>query len=156
MARSGFWLALLAFTAATATAHAERPVSEAGADLSLDVPQRLELTWPLAPKRMSFSASEYLPPLGAPVQLFEADAVWWESGPLSIRTFGRVQEAFELECRLVCEPVIEQSLGLEARLELGSAGVISEAHLFARSELVVMPQPQSYRFKLGIGGLLDL
>jgi hypothetical protein len=85
--------------------------------------QRLELKFPLLePVRFSFSAAS------APgyemwrLPTYELDGIWFEKGAFSLHSIGRAAPAFELDCTLLCQPVLEQSMALEPRLAVGSFG----------------------------------
>lgn len=81
------------------------------------VPQ-LRLRWPLGPQQFSFSASE-VPGFGSrPLQLFQAEALWLSAGNLRVLTTGRVELATELECALLCQPVLAHTLSIDARFAL--------------------------------------
>ncbi len=77
---------------------------------------------PLRPLRFSFSAASVPGVEALKLPTFEADATWLEQGPLSIHTFSRVAPALELDCALACQPLLEQSLGVEQQLALGGFG----------------------------------
>ncbi len=171
MARRGYSVllvpSLVLLSAAALRAEPKSAADPAGADtLGHELPAlgpRLELRWPLSPQRVSFSLAQPIASADGPLQPYAAEAVWWSSGPLSLRSFDRVQQSFELDCRVTCQPVLERSLGVEARLELGGGGVVPETHLFARGSLVQTPAalaavaPRNFgRFQLGLGGQLDL
>jgi hypothetical protein len=86
---------------------------------------------------------------------FEGRAVW-QRGSLNLSLFERVAPALELDCRLTCAPVLEQSLGFDARASLGRVSrQVPETFLFVRGEAVRMPRGFAYRSLAGVGGLLD-
>ncbi len=78
-------------------------------------------------------------------------------GPLSLSAFNRVKPAIELDCtKGNCTPMLEKTLGMEMRLNLGGRGVMPDNFLFMRRESV-SDQIRTYqRMKFGVGGLLDL
>ncbi|HEY5954972.1 MAG TPA: hypothetical protein VIV60_00415, partial [Polyangiaceae bacterium] len=67
---------------------------------------------------------------------FEGSATLLGSG-LQLSLFERVAPASELDCRLTCQVVLERSLGLDARLSLGSlAANVPQTYLFMRNDAV--------------------
>jgi hypothetical protein len=88
---------------------------------------------------------------------FEGRGQLWQRGNLDVSLFERVVPALELDCRRTCRPILEQSLGLDARLSFGGIGrQIPDTFLFARGEAVRLPKGFSTRALVGLGGLLDL
>lgn len=92
---------------------------------------------------------------------FHEDATWLERGPLSLHSVASVQPAFELDCRLVCAPVLESSVGLEGRAALGGLGrAAPETWLFLgldRAQRVESPDPRARQgFGLVRGGYSGL
>lgn len=126
---------------------------------------RLELQYPsLLPLRSTFSTA---PTPGYEMQMlptFQHETVWWQSGALSLRSVTQAAPAFELDCTLGCQPLIERSAGAEARLQLGgrSASVVPSYHLFLRVDRHQAPSAASdarfraARVQFGLAGLLDL
>jgi hypothetical protein len=76
-----------------------------------------------------------------------------QRGPISLQLFNRVLPAIEMDCLAgVCQPMVEKTLGLEGRLNLGGGGIMPNNYLFARPEAVTNPIRNFHRFKLGLGG----
>lgn len=129
-------------------------------------PTRLELRLvPIKPIRFSFStASPGVEMLRLPT--FDFDTTWYEAGRFSVHTFSRVAVAPEVDCSLTCQPVLERSLGVEPRLELGNVGPRVPAVWFsARPQLTQLTSTNpgtaarpvtSKRVFVGLSGLLDL
>src|ERR1700690_2859263 len=56
-------------------------------------------------------------------------------GPISLQLFNRVLPAIEMDCLAsVCQPMVEKTLGLEGRLNLGGRGIMPNNYLFTRPE----------------------
>lgn len=147
---------VLAVAAVTTGAHAD---PKEGAVLGDELPPlmpRLQLTWPIAPQRLSFDLSRPILSADGPLQPYHYQATWWRSGPLELLSFQSVDQSFELECRLTCQPVIERSWGAEARYHLGGSGAVPDPYLFARRAVVLSPLKTEGRLLVGLGGQLDL
>jgi hypothetical protein len=149
--------------ASEATETTETPGATALPDQ--EAPARLLLAWPISPVAFSFSDARPAVPVawdGAPYT-FRAEAVWFERDSLSLRTTGASEAKLELDCRITCRPMVEQSAEVEARLQLGSPGkAVPEAHAFVRARSAAAtgqsftgPRPNNV-LQFGIGGLLDL
>lgn len=127
--------------------------------------QPLELELPFA-KPLSFSFSSEPVPGFETLRLgtYRAEAVWWRAGDLSLRTYGQVAPALELDCSSTCQPMLERVVGLDGRFDLGSAGrALPAAYVYVRgqSSQVVPTVPgtrspiKSNLLGFGLGGLLD-
>ena len=91
------------------------------------------------------------------LSMYNLDARFWERGAFSVSLFNSVRPAIELDCLAsVCRPMIERTFGLEGRINLGGRGIVPNNFLFIRPERVLGPMRGIPRFKLGIGGDLDL
>lgn len=123
----------------TSTARADEPaivsaaVTAPAAGLTsrpslLPAPPRLQLWWPVAPLSFSFRASQEGNYASGPLQLFRAEALWLREGPFSLLSVASGERAFELDCRTTCQPALERSLSLEARVHLYSGPVVREVH----------------------------
>ncbi|MFO7179964.1 MAG: hypothetical protein DIU78_014795 [Pseudomonadota bacterium] len=122
-----------------------------GSEAPLLLPQRLPLpTFGAERVRFTPGAPDALEPLRSSTYSWEA--LWWEHGHLSLRTFSHGGRGFELDCRLTCEPMLENAAGAELRLELGGHGRIPATHLFLRTEGVQNPR-WNRSLRLGFGGL---
>ena len=94
----------------------------------------LRLSWPIVPLRFSFTGSELDGYRGAPVQLFRAESLWWQTPTLQLLTVGSAERAFELDCRMTCEPVIRHVFALEARLAVPQLlPGVTDTHAYLRS-----------------------
>lgn len=126
--------------------------------------ERLQLSWPIAPLSFSFQASEQGNYAAGPLRLFRAEATWLRLGPLSLLTTSASERAFELDCRLTCQPALARRMAVEGRLHLFSTRAVPEAYLFAgheaswseaRSSRASFSRKQRL-WRIGFGGLLDL
>jgi hypothetical protein len=88
---------------------------------------------------------------------YQASAPLLQQGGLGILLTERVVPALELDClKGPCTPVLERSIGLEARLSLGTfTPRVPESHLFVGTEFLRMPKGFSRRTMVGLAGLLD-
>ena len=85
----------------------------------------MRLTWPLAPLAplaFSLSESEVGGYANGPLQLFRAESLWLRTPALRLLTATSAERAFELDCRLTCQPIVKRSIDLEARLPLPARG----------------------------------
>lgn len=139
--RQGFTVAALALCVLTSKARADEPVivstavaAPAAGVISrpslLPAAPRLQLPWPVAPLSFSFRASQEGNYASGPLQLFRAEALWFRQGPLSLLSVSSGERAFELDCRSICQPELERSMSLEARVHLYSGPVIREVHAY--------------------------
>lgn len=132
--------------------------------LLLPVPQRLQLTWPVAPSSFSFRGWEAGSTATGPLAAFEARSVWLLAGPLSVASLSSSLPTAELDCRLTCQPTLLRSLGVEARLQLYSGAVVRDVHTFTRYEAQwggassgpARLSTSRGLFRFGVGGALDL
>lgn len=88
---------------------------------------------------------------------YQASAPLLQQGGFGISLAERVVPALELEClKGPCKPVLEHTIGVQARLSLGTLTPrVPESHLFVGTDFVRMPRGFSRRTILGFGGLLD-
>jgi hypothetical protein len=92
----------------------------------------LKLSWPIAPLSFTLS-SQSLPQWGlSPITLYNAEALWLKRGPVELLTFGSTTRAFELDCRLTCQPMLQHGSGVEARLSLPAVPFVQQPHAFVR------------------------
>jgi hypothetical protein len=135
-------------------AHAQ-PVARTNPRVPETLPElpRLLLTVPLAPKTFSFGA---LPQrrLDSSESTWMAEAHWLEEDGVSLLTRGAAREALELDCRQLCQPFIERSIGTELRLSPSGASADAQSYLFGSGDLVLLPGRRFTRFELGLGGSL--
>lgn len=126
---------------------------------------RLQLSWPIQPLSFSFHGSEEGNYAAGPLRLFRAEATWLRLGHLSLVTTSAADRAFELDCRLTCQPIVNSSMAIEGRLHLFSTRAVPAAHAFARFETrwseAGSSQPtfsgtRGGLLRMGLGGLLDL
>jgi hypothetical protein len=111
--------------------------------------------WPLAPLHLSLEPVSARYAWNASVPMYRGETLWLRRGPLSLLSFDAVEESGELECALGCRALVERTLGVEARLNLGGAGAVQETYAFARAERVWSRGVNSGRIRLGFGGILD-
>ena len=113
----------------------------------------LRLTFPSFAKSFTFGA---LAPsrFDAAMPLWEAKAHWLEWNNVSLLTMGGVREALELDCRLLCEPFIERSLGMALRLFPAGVADDNRNYLAGSGDLVVQPEREFTRWEISLGGPL--
>lgn len=96
----------------------------------------LKLKLPVTPLQFSFQGAEvgsYQNLPGGALPLYRAEALWLRTGALRLVTFGAAERAWELDCRLVCQPVVQSVLAVEARFALPSPHpALQETHAFLR------------------------
>jgi hypothetical protein len=78
----------------------------------------LKLHFPVQPVSFSFSGAEIGGYQSGPLRLFRAESLWLRTPGLKLLTFGANERAYELNCRLSCEPIVKLSMGVEARLSM--------------------------------------
>jgi hypothetical protein len=126
---------------------------------------RLQLSWPIQPLSFSFHGSEQGNYAAGPLRLFQTEATWLRLGRLSLVTTSAAERAFELDCRLTCQPIVNRSVAVEGRLQLFSTRAVPEAHAFARYETrwsdtgsasSSFSPARDGLLRLGIAGQLDL
>ena len=81
----------------------------------------LQLNWPIKPLSFSFSAYE-LNTYAGPLQLYRAEALWLDTPAHKLLSAGTAELAYELDCRVTCQPVLKHDLDLEARMPLPALG----------------------------------
>jgi hypothetical protein len=113
----------------------------------------LRLTFPSFAKSFTFGA---LAPsrFDSAMPLWEAKAHWLEWDKLSLLIMGGVREALELDCRLLCEPFVERSLGTELRLFPTGIADDNRNYLAGSADLVFQPGRQFTRWEISMGGPL--
>lgn len=131
----------------------------------LPVPNRLTLTWPVRPLSFAYRGWDAGTSATGPLLAFEARSTWLQSGRLSLATTTAALPALELDCRLTCQPVLQRSAGVEARVQLYSGAVARDVHAFVRygnewSGGTGRDRPsialKGNVLRFGVGGLLDL
>lgn len=105
----------------------------------LPEPERLQLSWPVAPASFSFEAREEGQYAGGPLQLYRAESLWFAHGLFSLLSIGSAERAFELDCRLTCQPVLQGGLALEGRLQLYDGVALRDVAAFIRYEATASP-----------------
>lgn len=118
-----------------------------------------QLVWPSLPGPVTYSWNATATPSYEMLRwpTYDWNAILGHIGALSLQMFNRVQPAIELDCRsTLCIPMLEATLGLESRLNLGGRGRLPDNYLFLRRENVQDSVRNYQRLRLGIGGLLDL
>jgi hypothetical protein len=119
---------------------------------------RLQLSWPVAPLSFSFRASQEGNYASGPLQLFRAEALWFRRGPLSLLSVSSGERAFELDCRSICQPELERSMSLEARIHLYSGPVVREVHAYVSRGLSWSESTDNKRrtfTRFGLAGTFD-
>ena len=164
MKRSGWESVALVLSMAfvgSRVAHAEPPRSAPAPSSTLPVTvlpsvPELRLQWPISPLAFTFSGAELHAPGVAPLQLFSAQSLWLRTPALQLLTVGRAERAFELDCRLTCQPVVDHAVDLEARLPLPALlPSVGDAHAYLRSSSYYTSQsPQGVRLlSAGLAGV---
>jgi hypothetical protein len=119
--------------AVSTTAHAQSlpsPAATSTHNLLPAVPQ-LRLSWPVVPLKFSFSTSEQITGFSTgPELLYHAESLWLDQRSLQLLTSFGTERAFELDCRLTCQPVVRKIISLEARMPLPS---MPTSYAFLRS-----------------------
>lgn len=93
----------------------------------------LKLQFPVKPQHFSFTGAEVGSYANGPLRLFRAESVWWQAPKLQLLTFGAGERAVELDCRLLCQPVVAEVLAAEARLAVPSPlPLVEGTHVFLR------------------------
>ena len=154
-------LGILLAVAATTPAHAQSAASPSGATLrhqSLPTVPSLRLSWPVAPLQFSFSEMEIGSYASGPLQLFRAESLWLQMPAFRLLTAGGAERAFELDCRLTCQPIVKRILDLEARVPLPHfSPAVGDSYAFVRSS-AFSPSPRarfSRQIGVGIAGFLN-
>jgi hypothetical protein len=139
------------FVAAPASAHAQN-IS------TLPHVPELRLTWPIAPSSFSFTYTEVPGYAEAPLRLFRAESLWLQTPALKLLTIGSAERAPELDCRSTCQPIVQTSIHLEARMPLPALGpYIPATYAFVRQSSFYTSQNPRFTRQLstGLGGLLN-
>jgi|GEM_PF-6539380 len=119
----------------------------------------LQLSWPVAPLRFSFSTSDELTGYAnGPLRLYRAESLWLSLPVLQLLTAGSNERAFELDCRLTCQPVVKRVFDLEARVPLPlTTRAAPSSYLFVRSSAFKTSQSPRFSrpFAAGFAGALN-
>jgi hypothetical protein len=110
----------------------------------------LRLDWPISPSRFSFTWHEELGYADGPLRLFRAEALWLTTPGLQLLTASSAERAFELDCRLTCQPIIRRAIDLELRMPLSTGAAEDAPYAFVRTSSV-NAQSASFRGLLGVG-----
>jgi hypothetical protein len=114
-----------------------------------------QLQWPMLGKPLVFSWNLTASPTYETLRwsTYDWNTMLAQTGPISLQVFNRVLPAIELDCLSgVCQPMVERTLGIEGRLNLGGNSITPNNYLFARPEAVMNPIRNYQRLKLGLGG----
>jgi hypothetical protein len=115
------------------------------------------LVWPLRPLRVTYTESEVTGYV-ATLQLFRLESLWLETPRWQLITAGTAERAFELDCRLTCQPVVSRAVELEARLKLPGVGAtVPSTYISLRSSVGNTSQsPRAASLiRASFGGFLD-
>jgi len=117
----------------------------------------LQLTPPFSqPLRITFDARPTPTFEMLRLPTYEGRAYLLEQGRLAVSLFEKNVPALELDCASTCVPLLEQSLGVEARYSLGRVSSrIPDTFVSTRTEAVRMQRGFYSRSIIGVGGLLD-
>lgn len=126
---------MISFSAATASAQAAPPPLFVAPSLSLPPVPELRLSFPVQPLHLSFTPGEEVTSFsGGPLQLYRLEALWLERPRLQLLTTATNDRAFELDCRLSCQAVVNRAFELDARVPLPGLGkAVPSTYVFARS-----------------------
>lgn len=163
MGRTGWESAALGFVLATALAtpaHAQNSAPPAAPlqHATLPLVPSLRLNWPIRPLRFSFSEVEVGGYANGPLQLFRAEALWLQTPAFRLLTAGSAERAFELDCRLTCQPIVKRVIDLEARVPLPHfSPAVGDSYAFVRSSSFATSQNPRFsrQFGAGIAGALN-
>jgi len=93
----------------------------------------MKLQFPVQPLHFSFTGAEVGNYQNGPLRVFRAESLWLQTPRLRLATFGAAERAFELDCRLTCQPVLQTVLALETRFLLPSpSAALTDTHAFFR------------------------
>jgi hypothetical protein len=160
MGRTGWESALVVFfgVAFATPAHAQAqslPPSQVATLLSsttLPHVPGLRLTWPIAPLKFSFSEVEITGYANGPLQLFRAESLWLQTPTFQLLSATSAERAFELDCRVTCQPIVKRVFDLEARMPLPNLGPsVTDTHAFVRSSSFYTSQSTAFTRQLGAG-----
>ena len=147
------------FLGSTASAQTLRPPLVNASHVVLPPMPHLELSWPVAPLGFSFSATEELTGYaGGPLQLYRAESLWLSMPSLQLMTVGSSERAFELDCRLTCQPLVKRTFDLEARVLLPlTTQAVPSSYVFLRSSSFKTSQGARFSqpFTGGFAGALN-
>jgi hypothetical protein len=118
----------------------------------------LRLSWPVSPLRFTYTQSEVTGYANGPLQLLRAEALWLDAPGLQLVTVGSQERAFELDCRLGCQPIVQRQLAFEARLPLPEfTPVVSSPYAYVRSSTLSTPSSArvSRQLTVGFAGALN-
>jgi len=147
----GIWLAAVVATPAYAQSSLPPPAAPLP-HVSLPTVPSLRLTWPVAPLQFSFSQAEIGGYANGPLQLFRAESLWLKTPAFQLLTAGSAERAFELDCRLTCQPIVKRVVDLEARLPLPRfMPAVGDSYAFVRSSGFSTAQGARFPRQLGAG-----
>lgn len=157
--RATLGLFLGAFFSTTAQAQALPPPVLTTSHVVLPPVPQLHLTWPIKPLGFSFSASEELSGYDAgPLLLYRAESLWLDAPRLQLLTVSSSERAFELDCRLTCQPIVKRVIDLEGRVPLPTmSSALPSNYVFLRSSSFKTSQSPRFTQQLsaGIAGALN-
>jgi len=128
------------------------PATAPLAHATLPAVPSLRLTWPVAPLQFSFSQTEVRGYADGPLQLFRLESLWLRTPALQLLTATSAERAFELDCRLTCQPIVRRIFELEARVPLPRVGPgVSDTYAFVRSSSFYTSQSTHFTRQLSAG-----
>lgn len=153
--------ACTAFVAlATTQGHAQtvvQPLLVAPSLAPLPKVPELRLSWPMRPLQVTYTESEVTGYV-APLQLFRLESLWLQTPRFQLLSATTAERAFELDCRLTCQPVVNRAVELEARLKLpGASAAVPSTYVSLRSSAGYTSQaPRAAGLlRAAFGGFLD-
>jgi len=94
----------------------------------------LRLQWPIVPLKFTFTGTEEGSYRNGPLRLFRAESLWLRTPSVQLLTATSAERAFELDCSVTCQPVIQRAFAVEARLALPPVMPgVTDTHAFLRS-----------------------
>jgi hypothetical protein len=93
----------------------------------------LKLQFPVQPLRFSFSGTEALGGQDGPLRLYRAESLWLKTPRLQLLTYGAGERALELDCRQLCQPIVQTVVATELRVLMPSPSpLVSDLHGYLR------------------------
>jgi hypothetical protein len=93
----------------------------------------LKLQFPVQPLRFSFSGAEVRGAQDGPLRLYLAESLWLKTPRLQLLTFGAGERALELDCRQLCQPIVQTVVATELRVKMPNPSpLVTDTHAFLR------------------------
>lgn len=112
----------------------------------------LKLKFPIQPLSFSFSGAELGSYASGPLRTFRAESVWLQTAAFRLVTFSANERAYELNCRLTCQPIVMLSAGLEGRLSVPNLLPRTQSsHIFFRYSSLTTSEDVKRRGSYAVG-----